>query len=79
MVIVPNRLWKVGRTSGGKLFDLEIKKENSDFVVEVLIRCQYSQRDRTSWVALQGYILSGSAESGGILTVYSVSAVGIIR
>ena len=64
--IVPSRLWKVGRTSGGKLFDLEIKKENSDFVVEVLIDASGSQRDRTSRVALQGYILSEALSQAGI-------------
>ena len=56
--IVPNRLWKVGRTSGGKLFDLEIKKENSDFVVEVLIDASGSQMSRQGEVALQAYIIS---------------------
>lgn len=64
--IVPNRLWKVGRTSGAKLFDLEIKKENSDFAVEVLIDASGSQRDRTSRVALQGYILSEALSNVGI-------------
>ena len=42
------------------------KKENSDFVVEVLIDASGSQRDRTSRVALQGYILSEALSQAGI-------------
>lgn len=64
--IVPNRLWRVGRSSDGKLFDLEVKKDNSDFVVEILIDASGSQRDRTSKVALQGYILCEALSNVGI-------------
>ncbi len=64
--IVPQRLWKVGRTSNKKLFDLEIKKETADFAVEILMDASGSQRDRTSQVALQGYILSEALYAAGI-------------
>lgn len=64
--IVPNRLWRVGKVLDGKLFDLEVKRENTDFVVEVLIDASGSQRDRTSLVSLQGYILSEALSSVGI-------------
>lgn len=64
--LVPSRLWRIGRTSNGKLFDYQNKKENMDFVVEVLIDASGSQRDRTSQVALQGYILSEALSNAGI-------------
>lgn len=64
--IVPQRLWNIGRTSNKKLFDLEIKKETADFAVEILMDASGSQRDRTSQVALQGYILSESLYEAGI-------------
>ena len=56
--IVPSRLWKLGRTDDRRLFDREVKKDNSDFVVHVLIDASGSQRSRQSLVALQGYIIS---------------------
>lgn len=56
--IVPNRLWKLGRSHDTRLFDREIKKDNSEFAVYVLIDASGSQRSRQSLVALQGYIIS---------------------
>lgn len=56
--VVPNRLWRVGRTEGGRLFDREIRQNNSEYVVDVLIDASGSQRDRQSQVALQAYIIS---------------------
>lgn len=56
--IVPSRLWKLGRSRDTKLFDREIKKDNSEFAVHVLIDASGSQRSRQSLVALQGYIIS---------------------
>ncbi|MDO4344193.1 MAG: nitric oxide reductase activation protein [Eubacteriales bacterium] len=64
--IVPNRLWRVGRTEGGKLFDRVIRQNNSDFVVDVLIDSSGSQRDRQSQVALQAYIISRALSNTAI-------------
>lgn len=56
--IIPNRLWKIGRTEDRKLFEREFKKGSSDFVIDVLIDSSGSQRVRQSQVALQAYIIS---------------------
>ena len=56
--IRPNRLWRVGRTRTDKLFDQIIKRDDTDFVVDVLIDGSGSQSPRQAKVALQGYILS---------------------
>ena len=56
--VVPGRLWRIGRTEGGRLFDREIRQNNSEYVVDVLIDASGSQRDRQSQVALQAYIIS---------------------
>jgi hypothetical protein len=50
-MIVPSRLWRIGRTNDAKLFQQELKGEISDFVVDVLIDASGSQ-------ALQAYIIS---------------------
>lgn len=57
-VIVPAKLWKVGRSRDRKLFERELRKDSSDFAVHVLIDASGSQRRRQSLVALQGYIIS---------------------
>ena len=57
-IIVPSRLWKLGRTRDKKLFERTLKKDSSEFVVHVLIDASGSQRSRQSLVALQGYIIS---------------------
>ena len=64
--VVPNRLWRVGRTEDGKLFEREIRQDNSDFVVDILIDASGSQRDRQSQVALQAYIISRSLSNTAI-------------
>lgn len=56
--IVPSRLWRVGRSSDASLFSREIKNNNMDLVVDVLIDASGSQRSRQGQVALQAYILS---------------------
>ncbi len=56
--IVPNRLWRVGRTNDSKLFVRELKNYNMDLVVDVLIDASGSQRSRQAQVAIQAYILS---------------------
>ena len=57
-MIVPSRLWRIGRTNGAKLFQQELKGEISDFVVDVLIDASGSQMKRQGDVALQAYIIS---------------------
>lgn len=64
--IVPNRLWRIGRTKNGRLFEREIRQDHSDFVVDVLIDASGSQRDRQSQVALQAYIISRSLSNVSI-------------
>ena len=57
-MIVPSRLWRIGRTNDAKLFQQELKGEISDFVVDVLIDASGSQMKRQGVVALQAYIIS---------------------
>lgn len=57
-MMVPSRLWRIGRTNDAKLFQQELKGEISDFVVDVLIDASGSQMKRQGDVALQAYIIS---------------------
>lgn len=57
-MIVPSRLWRIGRTNDAKLFQQELKGEILDFVVDVLIDASGSQMKRQGDVALQAYIIS---------------------
>ena len=57
-MIVPSRLWRIGRTNDAELFQQELKGEISDFVVDVLIDASGSQMKRQGDVALQAYIIS---------------------
>ncbi len=64
--VVPAKLWKVGRSEDARLFRKEMKRHNSDFVVDVLIDASGSQRSRQHMVALQGYILSAALSRAGL-------------
>lgn len=64
--IVPNRLWRLGRSADTRLFERKIRQSSSDFVVDVLIDASGSQRSRQSEVALQAYIISRSLSNVGI-------------
>lgn len=64
--ILPARLWKVGRSEDARLFVKEIRRHNTDFVVDVLMDASGSQRSRQHLVALQGYILSAALSRAGI-------------
>lgn len=64
--IVPNRLWRIGRTERAKVFQRVIRQNNADFVVDILIDASGSQRDRQSQVALQAYIISNALSNVGI-------------
>ena len=57
-MIVPSRLWRIGRTNDAKLFQQELKGEISEVVVDVLIDASGSQMKRQGDVALQAYIIS---------------------
>lgn len=65
-ILVPSRLWKVGRTEDSKLFNKIIKKDTSDFVVDILIDSSGSQSSRQAQVAAQGYIISEALSNIGI-------------
>ena len=64
--LAPNRLWRIGRVSDARLFDKEIVKDNSEFVVEILMDASGSQSRRQESVAIQGYIISAALSSAGI-------------
>lgn len=57
-IIVPSRVWRVGRSHDAKIFKRELKADASDFVVDVLIDASGSQMSRQGDVALQAYIIS---------------------
>ena len=62
----PERLWKIGRTKEYQVFDKETKKQNEDFVVELLIDASGSQQKRQNFVALQSFVVSSALSRVGI-------------
>lgn len=64
--LVPSRLWKLGRTEDTRLFNKVIKKDTSDFVVDILIDSSGSQAPRQNQVASQAYIISEALSNIGI-------------
>lgn len=65
--LVVNRLWKVGRTEdAGKLFEKTLRRNGSDFVVDILMDASGSQRDRQSQVALQAYMISEALSNNAV-------------
>ena len=64
--LMPNRLWRIGRISDARLFDKEIVKDNSEFVVEILMDASGSQTKRQESVSIQGYIISSALSNAGI-------------
>ena len=65
-VLRPERLWKVGRTKEYQVFDKETKKQNEEFVVELLIDASGSQQKRQNYVALQSFVVSNALSRVGI-------------
>ena len=63
---MPSRLWRLGRSSEARVFEREIKGDNSDFVVDVLIDASGSQMSRQGEVALQAYIISEALSNVGL-------------
>ena len=57
-MIVPSRLWRIGRSSDAKIFQRELKADAADVVVDVLIDASGSQMSRQGEVAIQAYIIS---------------------
>lgn len=57
-MIVPSRVWRVGRSREASIFKRELKGDLADFVVDVLIDASGSQMNRQGDVALQAYIIS---------------------
>ena len=62
----PERLWKIGRTKEYQVFDKETKKQNEEFVVELLIDASGSQQKRQNYVALQSFVVSNALSKVGI-------------
>lgn len=65
-VLRPERLWKIGRTKEYQVFDKETKKQNEEFVVELLIDASGSQQKRQNYVALQSFVVSNALSRVGI-------------
>ena len=65
-ILRPDRLWNLGRTDNENLFDRELIRDDSAFVVDLLIDASGSQQVRQSMVALQGYIFSEALSMAGI-------------
>ena len=57
-IIIPSRVWRIGRSSEASIFRRELKGDAADFVVDVLIDASGSQMSRQGEVALQAYIIS---------------------
>ena len=64
--ILPNQLWKVGRSRDPRLFERIIRRASTDFVVDILIDGSGSQHARQGLVAIQGYIISSALSAVGI-------------
>lgn len=62
----PSRLWKVNKTTDGKLFDAKRKMEDSSFVMDILLDSSSSQSIRQPQIATQGYIISQALSETGI-------------
>lgn len=65
-ILIPSRLWKVGRTRDAKLFHKVEQNDVQDFVVDILIDASGSQRPRQEKVVLQAYIIMEALSNAGI-------------
>lgn len=57
-IIVPSRVWRVGRSREADIFKRELKADAADFAVDVLIDASGSQMSRQGEVALQAFMIS---------------------
>lgn len=65
--VIPNRLWRVGRTEDpGKLFYMMTKSLSNDYAIGILMDGSGSQHDRQAAVAIQAYIIADSLSNVGI-------------
>lgn len=64
--IIPSAVWKIGRTNDPRIFLREVKQDNSEFVVDILMDASGSQSARQSRVAIQGYIIGEALSNVGI-------------
>lgn len=60
------KVWKIGRANAENIFDKIVKRDESDFVVDILIDASGSQSSRQGKVALQAFILSESLSEAKI-------------
>ncbi|MDO4647601.1 MAG: nitric oxide reductase activation protein [Eubacteriales bacterium] len=65
-MVVPNRLWRIGRSSDARVFQREIPGDTSELVVDILVDASGSQMHRQEKVALQAYMLSEALSQVGI-------------
>ena len=59
-MIIPSRLWRVGRSREADLFKRVLRGDNTDFAVDVVIDASGSQMSRQGDVALQAYMISSA-------------------
>ncbi|WP_296561873.1 nitric oxide reductase activation-like protein [uncultured Acetobacterium sp.] len=64
--LIPNKLWRIGRSSNNKVFVKTIDNNKGSFVVDILIDSSGSQRRNQSRVAIQAYILAHALTLVGI-------------
>ncbi|MDP2842596.1 MAG: nitric oxide reductase activation-like protein, partial [Acetobacterium sp.] len=64
--LIPNKLWRIGRSSNNKVFVKTIDNNKGSFVVDILIDSSGSQRRNQSRVAIQAYILAHALSLVGI-------------
>lgn len=65
-MVLPARLWRIGRARDTSVFKRELYQDSSSFVVDILIDASGSQRSRQGQVAIQAYILSEALSNVGI-------------
>ncbi len=64
--VIPNRLWRIGRTQDTRVFHREIPGDSSQLVVDILMDASGSQMYRQEKVALQAFMMSEALSLAGI-------------
>ncbi|MFZ7121432.1 MAG: nitric oxide reductase activation-like protein [Eubacteriaceae bacterium] len=65
-IIMPNKLWKIGRSKDLKVFSKIVNNEKGGYVVDILLDASGSQRINQGKVATQAYIISEALVLAGI-------------
>lgn len=65
-MLVPNKLWRVGRSSNTKVFVRTLDNDKGSYVVDILIDSSGSQRRNQALVASQAYVLAQALTLNGI-------------